>query len=256
MQVRKRPAKVIAVGINGCERGRVMLLVHAFKDNLLLSKVGLGCNPAPFIHFLPLTHQTKSALPLACARAPKGEDVRSDASPTSAWTVATVPVGSLCISWFSPIEPCVSVCWTYCRHTPKPQTVCAEVNSSGCWCGFGIYFFPLPLTGLLTQRSRQIRADLHTMLKPLASGFFSGALSRVCLVLSDPLGCVDGRLNVRSHEKGQGCLTSHSHAASLINRGPVVLRQSWRWTAPDNCFRTITVFCVCLNVYSLSGMKS
>lgn len=117
-------------------------------------------------------------------------------------------------------------------------------------------FFPAALDRSLNAESRQIRADLHTMLRPLASGFFSGALSRVCLVLSDPLGCVDGRLNVHSHEKGQGCLTSHSHAASLINRGPVVLRHSWRWTAPDNCFWTITVFCVCLNVYSLSGMKS
>lgn len=82
MQVllRKQPAKVIAVGINRCKRGRVMFLVHAFKDNLLLSEVRLGDNPACFIHFLPLARGTKSALRLACVRTPKGEHVRSDAS--------------------------------------------------------------------------------------------------------------------------------------------------------------------------------
>lgn len=58
-QVRKHPAKVIAVGLNGHERGRVTLLVHAFKGNLLLSEVGLGPNPARFIHFLPLAHGTE-----------------------------------------------------------------------------------------------------------------------------------------------------------------------------------------------------
>lgn len=138
----------------------------------------------------------------------------------------------------------------------RAETVCAEVNSGVPGLRFPSLCFPTALDRSLNTESRQIRADLHTMLKPLVSGFFSGALSRVCLVLSDPLGCVDGRLNVRSPEKGQGCRTAHSQAASLINRGPVVLRQSWRWTAPDNCFRTIAVFCVCLNVYSLSGMKS
>lgn len=125
------------------------------------------------------------------------------------------------------------------------------MNSSGRRCGFCSLFFPAALDRSLNTESRQISADLHTMLKPLASGFFSRALSGVCLALSDPLGCVDGRLNVRSHEKGQGCLTSYSHAASLINRGPVVLRQPWRWTVADNCFRTITVFCLFECVQSL-----
>lgn len=146
---------------------------------------------------------------------------------------------------------------------PLASTVYAEVNSSGRgggggWgvCGFWSLFFPAALDRSLSTESRQISADLHTMLKPLASGVFSRALSGVCLALSDPLGCVDGRLNVRSYEKGQGCLTSHSHASSLINRGPVVLQQPRRWTVPDNCFRTITFFCVCFKAYSLSGMKS
>lgn len=116
-------------------------------------------------------------------------------------------------------------------------------------------FFPTALDQSLNTESRQIREDLHTILKPLASGFFSLPLSGVCLVLSDPLGCVDGRLNVCSHGKGQGCLTSYSHAASLINRGLFVPQQSRRWAVQDNCVRTITVSSFCLNVYSLFGMK-
>lgn len=64
---------------------------------------------------------------------------------------------------------------------------------------------------------------------------------------------MDGRLNIHSHGKGHGRLTSHSHAAGLINRGPFVPQQSTRWTVQDNCVRTITVSSVCLNVYGLFG---
>lgn len=117
---------------------------------------------------------------------------------------------------------------------------------------FFFFFFPLPLTSLLTQ-SRKIREDLHTIRRPLASGFLSLSLSLswVFSVLSDPTRCVDGRLNVHSHGKGQKCLTSHSHTASLVNRGLFVPQQSTRWTVQDNCIWTITVSCLFECVQSL-----
>lgn len=128
MPVRKHPAKVIAVGINGCERGRVVLLGHTFKDNLLLSEVGLGDNPARFIHFLPLTRGTKSALRLAvaCVRTPKGAHVRSDAgtglpniSPSSTPSArrACGVDGFLCVSRRVPVFTRT----TLCAPLPEPK---------------------------------------------------------------------------------------------------------------------------------------
>lgn len=49
---RERPAKVITVGVNTRERGRLMHSVHAFKASLLVSRVGLGDNSTCFTHFL------------------------------------------------------------------------------------------------------------------------------------------------------------------------------------------------------------
>lgn len=143
--------------------------------------------------------------------------------------------------------------------------ICFSVNDHLCTiadievsairhCGYGVFFFfsQLPLTSLLTQ-SRKIREDLHTIRRPLASGFLSLSLSLswVCSVLSDPMRCVDGRLNVHSNGKGQKCLTSHSHTASLANRGLFVPQQSTRWTVQDNCIWTITVSCLFECVQSL-----
>lgn len=87
-----------------CERGGVKLLVHTFKDNLLLSELGLGDNPTRFIHFLPLTQGTKSALRLACVRTLKGEDPRPDAGADL-------------------LERCVLTVCSFLRSHPEPELV-------------------------------------------------------------------------------------------------------------------------------------
>lgn len=153
----------------------------------------------------------------------------------------------------------VMVCFSESDH------LCSILNrwrSGQCfqttlWLQRFFSFSPVALDQSLNTESRKIREDLHTIRRPLASGFLSLflSLSWVCLVLSDPKRCVDGRLNVHSHGKGQRCLTSYSHTAGLVNSRLFVPQQSTRWTVQDNCIRTITVSSVCLNVYSLFGTK-
>ena len=138
------------------------------------------------------------------------------------------------------------------------------------------FFIPAALEQALNGERTAIRRDLHTIPKPLGSSprsvpspsplaftrCSSGlsaphpSLRGVCLVLSDLLGCADGRLNVRSYGRGHRCLTSLSRTASPHQQRalcPPSLEEmdATRLLWCGNNGRP----CVCLHVYSLVDAK-